>query len=378
MAVEPLSSTNASVLPSVNRVPGVLRHLTQLSSSFAYDLGNVSYVHVYATPVQPGTPTAPPTRGVGPAGLKYIRAAQSGPEGIACVDDAARAALLALEVYEQQRAPAARQLAEAWLSFVLYMQEPDGRFVNFIVDRRGRKNRRGATSHPGGVWWTTRAQWALARGWRVTGRQQYLEAFRLSRLAGTTNLKVVALQVLALLELYLTDPSLELQLRIGKLCDRLVGCDPTFFHDRAGSAELEPWGYHQLQAVACAGRLFSRLDYLAACERTARTVVRPLIEGQFGLVAPWAKSPACAYDVSSLVLGLEELYRGTHRPIYREQALVCADWLTGGNPSGARLYNPRTGMCYDGLTDGVVSQNCGAESTIEAGFVELARRRLAR
>jgi hypothetical protein len=40
------------------------------------------------------------------------------------------------------------------------------------------------------------------------------------------------------------------------------------------------------------------------------------------------------------------------------------------------MYDPRTGCCSDGITAGEASLNCGAESAIEAGFIELARRRL--
>jgi hypothetical protein len=76
------------------------------------------------------------------------------------------------------------------------------------------------------------------------------------------------------------------------------------------------------------------------------------------------------------MLGLEELFGATGQDRYRRLALACADWLYGGNPSGRPLYNPRTGRCGDGVVDGVVSPNCGAESTIEGGFMELARRRL--
>jgi hypothetical protein len=60
----------------------------------------------------------------------------------------------------------------------------------------------------------------------------------------------------------------------------------------------------------------------------------------------------------------------------RELALECAAWLDGNNLAGTAMYDPRTGCCSDGITAGEASRNCGAESAIEAGFIELARRRL--
>jgi hypothetical protein len=139
-----------------------------------------------------------------------------------------------------------------------------------------------------------------------------------------------------------------------------------------------PWGYHQLLAVARAGRLFSRLDYLAACERTVNLAVTPLVDRQFAATPPWTHAPRCAYDISTLALGLEELYVATHKRAHREKALACAAWLYGRNPTGEVLYDPRTGCCADGIDSHTISRHCGAESAIEAGFTELARQRLLR
>jgi hypothetical protein len=366
MAIDIYGNNGRGPLPQPKQLPGVLQHLVRLSDSFDHDIGNVSYLHVYARPRRPGATTR----------LEFIAAAESGPEGIACVDDAARAVLLACAVYDEQHDLAVRQLARQWLDFVVYMHEPDGRFTNFILDDAGHKNRRGRTSYPGGQWWTARAHWALASGWRVTGDRRYLHALQQGRLAGTANLKVTAVQALALMELYRSQPSDELCYRICALCDRIIAAGSGYFRDRKDRDEVMPWGYHQLQAVARAGRLFSRIDYLAACEQTVTRVIVPLIAARFEEVAPWEHAPRCAYDISSLVLGLEELYRATHRRIYRTQALTCADWLYGHNPSGEALYNPHTGCCFDGLNGNTISLHCGAESAIEAGLVELARRRL--
>ena len=367
MAGQPRANHERARLPRAVSAPPLLRHLAAISESFEHESGPISYVHTYAMP----SPTDD-----GTASLEFIRAAESGTEGIACIDDAARAALLACEVYEQQRVSSALQLARLWLNFVLYMQEADGQFVNFILDRIGRKNRQGRTSFRGGQWWSSRALWALAAAWRVTGEQRYREAFALGRLARTSALKVTAIQALALIEIYRAEPSARLEQRILARCDRILAASPTHFVDHADSPSIRPWGYHQLQAVARAGRLFSRADYLARCERTVQRVIAPLIQADFAAQAPWTQPPQCAYDISSLVLGLEELYLATHRDVYRRQALTCADWLYGRNSASAPIHDPATGRCADGVVDGVVSPNCGAESSIEAGFVELARRRL--
>src|SRR5919202_5283017 len=72
-------------------IPGVLRHVHRLTRSFVHDGQCISYIHVYARPLGPGPD----------AELEFITARESGFEGIACVDDVARAAILALHVHEE-------------------------------------------------------------------------------------------------------------------------------------------------------------------------------------------------------------------------------------------------------------------------------------
>lgn len=338
-----------------------------MTGYFTYDGQNIPYVNIYSTP-----------RGRGPhAELQFIVARESGFEGIACIDDVARAAMLALRAYEQTHAAPALELAREWLRFVEYMQEEDGRFTNFICDESGVKNVSGRTSYTGGHWWNTRAMLALAMAWRVTGDEHYLRLFLRGRLAPATDMKIKGLQALTLMELYERAPDPKLRRRILGLCDAIVASGPDYFRDRPERAEVACWGYHQLEAVARAGRLFSRLDYIAACEATVRNLVTPVIEGGFYHVYPTMPDHQCAYDVSTLMVGLEELYRTTQREDYREKALACVAWLDGDNAAGRAVYNSRTGRCYDGITKGVMSLNCGAESAIEAGFMDLSRRRLS-
>lgn len=131
-----------------------------------------------------------------------------------------------------------------------------------------------------------------------------------------------------------------------------------------------------MQAVAAAARLFSRLDYVAACESTVRELIEPVMAAGFYHVYPIQRDNQCAYDISTLVVGLEELYGATGKGRYHDLALACAAWLDGDNPALEPVYDPRTGCAKDGLSGDTVSDNCGAESAIEAGFAELARRRL--
>src|SRR5215217_4691446 len=88
-------------------------------------------------------------------------------EGIAAVDDAARAALVYLTDYESTSDPTSLDKARRLLNFVLYMQADDGQFYNFIIDRAGTINQTGNTSFKSSGWWAARAARALGAGYRV-------------------------------------------------------------------------------------------------------------------------------------------------------------------------------------------------------------------
>lgn len=358
----------SSLAPVSSRaqVPGILRHLYRLTNTFTYRGRTISYINIYARPIVEGRRRT----------FETIIAHESGMEGIACVDDVARAAILALQTYEQTGNPEALRIALEWMSFIEYMQGADGRFTNFILDGLGTKNLRGQTSRTGGTWWSARAMWALAMAWRVTGDARYLRRFKRGRLSPTPGMKIKALHALALMEIYTVQPDTATLTRICALCDAIVKSGRRYFRDHRGEKPVNMWGYHQLQAVARAGNLLSRGDYLDACASTVRHLIEPVIAGGFYHTYPLDQDCQCAYDVSPSALGLAELYAATGDMHLRELALRCGAWLDGANLAGVPVYDPRTGCCSDGITAGVASLNCGAESSIEAGFIELMRRRL--
>src|SRR5947209_1244176 len=96
----------------------VLTYLEALTFDFERDGQDVSCVLTYAEP-DPARDNV----------YRVVVAADTGYEGIACVDDTARAALLALDIFEHSRSLKALGLGRRWLSFLKYMQYPDGSFA---------------------------------------------------------------------------------------------------------------------------------------------------------------------------------------------------------------------------------------------------------
>jgi len=305
-----------------------------------------------------------------------VVADETGFEGIACVDDTARAALLSLAVYERTRSRKALSLARRWLTFVEYMQYPDGDFANFIRNPSGIRNASGPTSVKGGYWWSVRALWALARAYRLTGDRSYLDRFYACRLDPLPDGKINAVLALSKLELYRSHPVPELRQSIIEHCAGVVGTGKQpYFLDHPESELVHLWGYHQLQALASAGHLLNRSELVASCRHAVNNLIEPAVRARFWTTYPnRGKDGVSAYYVTPMVQGLADMYRATEAKRYRQLALSGAAWFHRRNDAHVPMYDPATGRCSDGITAGVASMNAGAESSIEAGFAELERR----
>lgn len=355
----------------------MFRHLESLTWAFRAHGVPIYAISVYSEPAQTNH------------GIEYRprAAAESGVEGVACVDDVARAATLAVQAYEQSGDPSHARLAQRWLSFVYYMQHPDGRFTNFVLDRHGTRNDHGQTSFPGGAWWTARALQALATAYRVFGDERALAAIARcpipdqERPGEQKTRALLALAGIELLRAELRGQTRALwRRRVRRWCDGMLdaAADLAYVPDEPGERRVALWGYHQLQALAAASAVLGEPAYRVAAERTVRHLIQPVLAANFCYVYPGHKADQCAYCVTPLVQGLGELYRASGSASYRLLALRAAEWFAGANDAGAIMYDAKSGRCLDGLTGTSVSRNCGAESAIEAGLAEVERQRLAR
>ena len=333
-------------------------------------------------------------------------------EGIAAVDDAARAALVYLTDYESTGDPASLDKARRLLNFLLYMQAEDGQFYNFILDRAGTINQTGNTSFKSSGWWAARAARALGAGYRVMRSVDPAYASQLDRafqrirdvwvgevathygkydqvhgvqvpawlIAGASD--VTSIAVLALLEYDSAADGQDAATRdlLAKLTEGLAayqaGDDrnyPFGLHpDHATSPfSWHAWGSIQVFALARAGQQLARPEWVVSAQREADSFYARLLAGE--MVGEWGvlpqEFPQIAYGVNSLVQGLVALHQAAGDETYGKLAGLTAGWFYGNNAAGFPMYDPATGRGYDGLqgpSSFRVNRNAGAESTIEA------------
>ncbi len=116
---------------------------------------------------------------------------------------------------------------------------------------------------------------------------------------------------------------------------------------------------------------------LADAAATDSTAFDPDLLTSYGAINGLTPAPTdrsqIAYGVDSRVESLLATARATGQNRLRRLAGVFAGWYFGQNPAGTPMYDPATGVTYDGVSaDGVVNQNSGAESTIHGLLSMLA------
>ncbi len=105
-------------------------------------------------------------------------------EGIACVDDASRAAIFYLRQHRMTSDPEHLRKGRMLLAFLLAMQSPNGYYYNFIWPD-GRIHKEGTTTKPEPNFWSWRVLWAFGEAIDllapddplVSGMKQQREAF---------------------------------------------------------------------------------------------------------------------------------------------------------------------------------------------------------
>jgi hypothetical protein len=337
----------------------VLRQIERLTRAVGRVGGEARAIAVYAEPCGIGTRE----------GLSIRSARESGVEGVACVDDAARAIVLYCKLWRQSRVEKHRTAARGLLRFLAYMQEPDGRFCNFIFNWTGRRNRSGSTSRPGGGPWQARATHALACAVSTFGELEWDARFKLAVSwldAPTPYLDVRAVGVLAALQHWQATGSPESAGRAISWSAEIAAhsCGGRLLN-ASGVLPIHLWGHMQERALAATGAAFGRPDLVETARRSAEFLLLPAVERSFPF------DHVLPFDVSCTILDLDAVADATGDEGYAAAAMQGRNWFRGRNTAGQAVYDAQRGLVFDGIDNGYVSRNSGAESNIEAALALL-------
>jgi hypothetical protein len=293
-----------------------------------------------------------------------VRAQEAGYEGVACVDDAARALELYCDLWEATGLPWVLRWCEGLLDFILAMQDSDGRWLNFILDWEGTPNRGGRTSIAGGGFWQARAVLALARALLVLDDARIETALRraLPHIMTATDVPADVRALHISTALVLSDGLLDYGLDelLPTWSDELLRCRAGDVLMNAPDERGRPhlWGHIQEGVLADASARLDRDDLLVIACRSAEQLFEGIVKTSFALprIQP--------YDVASVVYGLNRLADVTGASDYAALAAASRAWFDGRNPAGRSVYDRRSGRVADGIDERRVSGHSGAEANI--------------
>ena len=339
-------------------VPSILNlsHLDSLGEVVSYGGENLRIIHIYAD--------APDYNWVG-----------DDDEGEACVDDAARAAVLYLRHFELTGNEESVEKAKQLLRFVMYMQTEDGLFNNFVWDNSLRKN----TTHQNSVanelnWWAGRAAWALGTGARVLA--EYDSSFAsmcllsVDRLLPHINGVIDAYPNTNIVNGYemptwlisetASDASSELLLGLiaaskvssnGEYDNAIKKLSEGIAMMQYGNVANAPYGAHISYEGGWHGWGNSQTMALAEASNLESAIIEAENFYPWLLVNGWLHSfelqnpenrrtfEQIAYATRAASVGMIRLYEATNNDDYAIMAGLLASWFNGNNVANTKMYN---------------------------------------
>lgn len=294
-----------------------------------------------------------------------VAAKESGFEGVACVDDAARLLDVMCAVWARTQRPWAARWAKGLLDFVLWMQEEDGRWLNFVYDWDGTRNTAGLTSEIGENFWHARALVGVSHAWLTFGDERAADAMHRGLDHAVTKPAppdVRALHVFAARRLIADAGIHTLVPAIRHWVHELAECrqGDVLMNSRFEMGAPHLWAHVQEGVLAWSAGLLEEPALVDVAVRSAEALIVPAVESSFGA------SGLSPYDVSSCIYSLDRLHEATGDERWSVLAGQARAWFDGRNPASAPVYDRRRGRVADGIDGDRISGNSGAESNIVA------------
>lgn len=335
-------------------------------------------------------------------------------EGIACVDDMARAVIFYLRYYRHSGGEEYLLKARRLLKMILMMQADNGYFYNFI-DEHYLIEKEIPNSRPEGNWWSWRAMWAIAEAydfWRERdeefGRQlnesmqRAIAAVRemdrlypqkvmhqdhlwpawLPRQYAADQAAVLLMALVPYFRNSADTTLLPIMSHLGEGILTMQIRDGNHYTDGAFLSWPMLWhayGNNQASALLLSFHLIRDETWLHSARREIDQFYPALMQRGFRnylifdqlkdsvVIKEERQFEQIAYGIRPMVWAALEAYEITGQEAFAIQAAEMSLWLLGKNPAGQIMYDLKTGRCFDGIDSAEdVNYDSGAESTIEA------------
>lgn len=297
------------------------------------------------------------------------------------LDDNARALIALAKHYDLLRDSADLELITTYLDFILFCQQKDGRFLNY-VDFKGEffsKNSSENLEDSNG-----RAVWALGEfsAYKDFFSPDLIEKANLALEKAMVTIesfhspRAIGFAIKGLYFYNLNKESLAVKNLIIDLADNLVS------KFRGVSDKKWMWFENYLtyansvlpEAMLYAAKSSGNEIYQKIAKSSFDFLLTIIFKNQQikvvsnqgwhhkgGTVNSFGEQPI---DVAYTILALNTFYKTFKEKEYQEKMETAFDWFLGKNHLHQIVYNPITGGCHDGLEKYNVNLNQGAESTV--------------
>jgi hypothetical protein len=335
-------------------------------------------------------------------------------EGFACVDDVARAIVMLSNQLKVQHDDVLLEKLKLLIEFVLYMQNDNGYFNNFIWHDLS-INTSYKTSLAELNWWSFRALWSLQ-----VAAELVIDDVKLSNRIASAVKKVVgnikkdlsarnlttelvntieipnwlphqyagdqaALAIIALLPYYKNSPDAETLSLIKILAKGIMlmqkgnATDYPYGMFLSWKNQWHSWGNSQAYALLLAGQQLNQAKYIQSALLEVNNFYPYLLKNGFAesisierdtaeYIEKERKSyPQITYGLRPMVYATAEAFKITQDKKYLLQLNRLKSWLFGHNEAEKLIYDLNSGRSYDAIiSTKQINLNSGAESTIEA------------
>jgi hypothetical protein len=294
---------------------------------------------------------------------EHVIARESGFEGVACIDDAARALDVLCDVYVRTESPVIERWARGLLEFVLWMQEPDGRWINFVEDWSGKRNAVGITSAVGETFWHARALVGVSHAWLTFGDPRAEDAFHRGvdhSVSKPAPADVRVLHMISTMRTIADAGKRSLLTPLRHWAWEVAACREGDVLKNAADEPGTPhlWAHIQEGVLADAGAFLGERELVEIAEASAEALLLPAVAERFD------RPGITPYDVACVVYSLDRLGVVTHKTRWAAQAELARAWFDGRNAAGLPVYDRERGRVADGIDEERVSDNSGAEANI--------------
>jgi glycosyltransferase involved in cell wall biosynthesis len=294
-----------------------------------------------------------------------------------CLDDNARALIMALMAYQRSKSREAFELLPIYLSYIHYMQTDDGNFRNFLSFDRRYLDEVGSEDSFG------RTIWALGHLIGCAASNSYrefsLEIFHKSvpHFSTLKHLRGIANTIIGIslyLQAYPTDEGMvnilaNLTKPLIDAYNNTQSDDWQWFEEKmtydnailplALLHSCEITGNEEAKTIALATMAF--LDKLTLSNGYLSPVGN---DGWYYRGGTFPTFDQQAIETMAMVLMHFQAYQIFRVPQYIEKMFLSYKWFLGENTLRAPLYDHETKGCCDGLLPGGINRNQGAESTL--------------